>query len=251
MNQFTSLIWEGISHTIQRIDPSVEMEMTSADNSEKYLDQLFKILSELYVRRTVTVREKVALWFPVTLAQQIELLLKNADDTTKLLKHPFSSDFLHNVVPLYAVSLARLPYILFVYARLKSILIGFSQDKLLVDRILKELKNNDCEMTAKSFVDGLLTAHKVVVFSKTQCPYCHKARAALDSQSLKVDALQWVEIDGRADCSEIQDYLQSLTGGRSVPRVFISQKFFGGGDDTVAAAKNGTLTDLLKQAGAI
>ncbi|EPB74690.1 hypothetical protein ANCCEY_06223 [Ancylostoma ceylanicum] len=117
-------------------------------------------------------------------------------------------------------------------------------------------------------------------------PHC-KARAALESQNIKPGAMEWVEIDNRPDCSEIQDYLQrveawlvescvpqdrsttrsgpadmkpmkwtklnikSLTGARSVPRVFINQKFFGGGDDTAAAAKNGKLAQLLKEAQAI
>ncbi|KIH63941.1 glutaredoxin [Ancylostoma duodenale] len=78
-----------------------------------------------------------------------------------------------------------------------------------------------------------------------------KARAALESQNIKPGAMEWVEIDNRPDCSEIQDYLQSITGARSVPRVFINQKFFGGGDDTAAAAKNGKLAQLLKEAQAI
>ncbi|CAB3410798.1 unnamed protein product [Caenorhabditis bovis] len=103
----------------------------------------------------------------------------------------------------------------------------------------------------KGFVDGLLKSHKVVVFSKSYCPYCHKARSALDSQNIKPDALKWVEIDERPDCDDIQNYLGSLTGARSVPRVFIGGKFFGGGDDTAAAAKNGKLAELLKNAEAL
>ncbi|EYB87763.1 hypothetical protein Y032_0257g383 [Ancylostoma ceylanicum] len=35
-----------------------------------------------------------------------------------------------------------------------------------------------------------------------------KARAALESQNIKPGAMEWVEIDNRPDCSEIQDYLQ-------------------------------------------
>ena len=35
-----------------------------------------------------------------------------------------------------------------------------------------------------------------------------------------------------------------MTGGRSVPRVFINGKFIGGGDDTVAKASSGELLKL-------
>ena len=43
-----------------------------------------------------------------------------------------------------------------------------------------------------------------------------------------------------SDADKIQDALLKITGGRSVPRVFIHGKFFGGGDETAAACKNGT-----------
>uniref|UniRef100_A0A0K0CYJ4 Glutaredoxin domain-containing protein n=1 Tax=Angiostrongylus cantonensis TaxID=6313 RepID=A0A0K0CYJ4_ANGCA len=104
---------------------------------------------------------------------------------------------------------------------------------------------------AKDFVDGLINNRKVVVFSKSQCSYCHKAKAVLEGQQIKPGAMEWVDIDGRPDCSEIQDYMKVLTGARSVPRVFINGKFFGGGDDTVAASKNGKLAQLLKEAQAV
>ncbi|VDK55032.1 unnamed protein product [Cylicostephanus goldi] len=63
-------------------------------------------------------------------------------------------------------------------------------------------------MSAKSFVDGLLKSHKVVVFSKSYCPYCHKAKAALESCNVKPDAMAWIEIEDRPDCAQIQDYLK-------------------------------------------
>lgn len=42
-----------------------------------------------------------------------------------------------------------------------------------------------------------------------------------------------------------------ITGGRSVPRVFIGGQFIGGGDDTARKASNGELEQLLKGVGAI
>ena len=45
--------------------------------------------------------------------------------------------------------------------------------------------------------------------------------------------------------------MKELTGGRSVPRVFIGGKFLGGGDETVAAHKSGALQGLLASAGAV
>jgi len=45
--------------------------------------------------------------------------------------------------------------------------------------------------------------------------------------------------------------MKQLTGGRSVPRVFIGGKFIGGGDETMAAHKGGKLEKMLNDAGAI
>ena len=49
------------------------------------------------------------------------------------------------------------------------------------------------------------------------------------------------------DMDAIQDYLKELTGARSVPRVFINGKFYGGGDETSAGAKNGDLANKIAQ----
>eukprot|EP00195_Chlamydomonas_chlamydogama_P013002 CAMPEP_0202901172 /NCGR_PEP_ID=MMETSP1392-20130828/13764_1 /ASSEMBLY_ACC=CAM_ASM_000868 /TAXON_ID=225041 /ORGANISM="Chlamydomonas chlamydogama, Strain SAG 11-48b" /LENGTH=138 /DNA_ID=CAMNT_0049587689 /DNA_START=47 /DNA_END=463 /DNA_ORIENTATION=+ len=103
---------------------------------------------------------------------------------------------------------------------------------------------------AKQLVDETLKQHKVVVFSKSYCPYCAKAKSALGGL-LRSDQFYAIEIENRADCGEIQDYLQSLTGARSVPRVFIDGKFIGGGDDTARLAQNGELKKLLASAGVL
>ena len=44
----------------------------------------------------------------------------------------------------------------------------------------------------------------------------------------------------------IQDYMQSITGGRSVPRVFVKGKFYGGGDETAAGARSGDLKKKIE-----
>lgn len=51
--------------------------------------------------------------------------------------------------------------------------------------------------------------------------------------------------------SQIQDALLVLTGGRSVPRVFVNGQFIGGGDDTAAKARDGSLVKLLTACGAL
>jgi glutaredoxin 3 len=55
-----------------------------------------------------------------------------------------------------------------------------------------------------------------------------------------------IEIEDRPDCQEIQDILNEMTGARSVPRVFIDQKFIGGGTDIKKLYDNGQLAKMLQ-----
>lgn len=64
------------------------------------------------------------------------------------------------------------------------------------------------------FVNDKVKASKVVVFSKTYCPYCTMAKEALNDAGLKNYLL--IELDERDDGSAIQDALLEITGGRTV-----------------------------------
>ncbi|GLC34928.1 hypothetical protein PLESTB_001179100 [Pleodorina starrii] len=99
-------------------------------------------------------------------------------------------------------------------------------------------------------INAAVSANKVMVYSKSYCPYCVKAKNALN-QFIKPSQYTVVELDQRSDTDVMQDALLEVTGGRSVPRVFINGKFLGGGDDTAAAAANGTLQKLLTEAGVL
>ena len=88
-----------------------------------------------------------------------------------------------------------------------------------------------------------IESHRVVVISKTFCPFCKNAKSSLKSAGIDFKAF---EIESNPDMSAIQDELKNITGARSVPRVFIDQKFFGGGDDTVAGVRSGKIQKLLE-----
>mmetsp|Transcript_23396 Transcript_23396/g.59159 ORF Transcript_23396/g.59159 Transcript_23396/m.59159 type:complete len:154 (-) Transcript_23396:233-694(-) len=92
-------------------------------------------------------------------------------------------------------------------------------------------------------VDTAIKGSKVMVFSKTWCPFCIKAKKALDSVGAKYSVM---ELDDREDGGEIQDVFVELTGARSVPRVFIDGKFVGGGDDIVRLMNSGELEKMVK-----
>ncbi|KAI8473293.1 MAG: thioredoxin-like protein [Monoraphidium minutum] len=88
--------------------------------------------------------------------------------------------------------------------------------------------------------------NKVVVYSKTHCPYCTRVKGLMGE--LKVPATV-IELDQMADGGEYQDTLQEMVGRRSVPQVFIGGNHVGGCDDTLAAYDSGKLKDMLATVG--
>lgn len=102
----------------------------------------------------------------------------------------------------------------------------------------------------KSFVEQAIASNAVVVFSKTYCPYCAKAKKALadaGAKDVKVFELNAMGSQGAA----IQQYIAEKTGRTTVPSVFIDGNPIGGGNETAALHLSGKLTPLLVQAGAV
>src|SRR5689334_18662220 len=85
-------------------------------------------------------------------------------------------------------------------------------------------------MSAKDFVEQQLQAHKVVVLSKTFCPYCTQAKvcacvcvcvcATVERVQKALDKFTKdytvIELELRDDMDAVQDYLNKKTGARSV-----------------------------------
>ncbi|KAI3446636.1 hypothetical protein Pfo_003301 [Paulownia fortunei] len=93
-----------------------------------------------------------------------------------------------------------------------------------------------------AFVKKTISSHSIVIFSKSYCPYCRRAKAVF--KELK-QMPYVVELDERDDGGNIQDALSEIVGRRTVPQVFINGKHIGGSDDTVEAYESGELTKLL------
>ncbi|KAG6540929.1 hypothetical protein Mapa_017723 [Marchantia paleacea] len=104
------------------------------------------------------------------------------------------------------------------------------------------------ESPSLTFVKKTIAAHPIVIFSKSYCPYCKRAKSVFK----QLDVTPYVvELDLREDGGSIQAALSELVGRRTVPQVFIDGKHIGGSDDTVEAFNNGQLKKLLntKQSG--
>jgi len=100
-------------------------------------------------------------------------------------------------------------------------------------------------------INALIKEYTVFVVSKGSCPFCRTAKNVLNKYDIPPEKMKVLEIDRERDCSKIQDYMQQITGGRTVPRVFIKGECIGGGNETSSAHKSGVLERKLRAAGAI
>lgn len=96
---------------------------------------------------------------------------------------------------------------------------------------------------ASDFAKAEIEKNKVVIFSKSYCPYCTKTKDLFSG--LKVDGTVIFELDNMDNGADIQAALLDMTGQRTVPNVFIKGKHVGGNDDVQGANKSGKLKELL------
>lgn len=72
---------------------------------------------------------------------------------------------------------------------------------------------------AKTMIEGKIGGKKVVVFSKSTCPFCVRVKELLKEYKLSSDDYEVVEInqgEHSSNMADIQDTLASMTGARSV-----------------------------------
>ncbi|XP_060791472.1 glutaredoxin-1 [Neoarius graeffei] len=104
---------------------------------------------------------------------------------------------------------------------------------------------------AEEFVKAQIKGDKVVVFLKPTCSYCILAKDVLSKYSFRSGRLELIDISVLDNMGAIQDYLQHLTGARTVPRVFIGEECIGGGSDVEGLDRSGKLKGMLQKIGAL
>lgn len=97
--------------------------------------------------------------------------------------------------------------------------------------------------SAAEFAQGEIKNNKVVVFSKSYCPFCANTKTLF--KDLNVDA-KVIELDFMDEGDDIQAALLDISGQRTVPNVFINGEHVGGNDSVQAANSSGKLKELLE-----
>ncbi len=81
---------------------------------------------------------------------------------------------------------------------------------------------------------------KVVVYSKSHCPYCVRAKNLLNQKGVPFEE---INLDDKLD--EL-DALKKKTGQMTVPMIFINDKLIGGFSDLSALESKNELDSMLK-----
>ncbi len=81
----------------------------------------------------------------------------------------------------------------------------------------------------------------IEVYSKEWCPYCHRAKALLESKGLA-----YKEIDVTSDSIREQEMIQR-SGRWTVPQIFIDGESVGGSDDLALLNATGELDRWLRR----
>ncbi|CAA7056969.1 unnamed protein product [Microthlaspi erraticum] len=114
---------------------------------------------------------------------------------------------------------------------------------LLMFLIFSDQSNSaGAEKSVSAFVQNAILSNKIVIFSKSYCPYCLRSKRIFSE--LKEEPFV-VELDLREDGDQIQYELLEFVGRRTVPQVFVNGKHIGGSDDLGDAVENGELQKLL------
>jgi len=130
------------------------------------------------------------------------------------------------------------------------VLDSFTRNSNLRANLSRGLPLHSHKTTARLFssvtgkVEDLVESNKVVVFSKSYCPFCDATKKLFKTMNVEFLVLELDQMGNEG--TEIQRALFELTNQRSVPNVFVGGKHVGGNDDTQAAARNGSLQEMLK-----
>jgi len=112
------------------------------------------------------------------------------------------------------------------------------------------LSINEVNEIQKS-IDSLIASNKVLIFSKSYCPYCERSKSFLSDKlntlQKKEIKIKTLELDLEPNGSIIQNLLSKKLNREkiTVPQIFINSQHIGGCDDLLTKEQKGELDPLL------
>lgn len=92
----------------------------------------------------------------------------------------------------------------------------------------------------ESYLKSVTNENKIVVFSKTTCSYCTRAKQLLNDLKLVYKAIE-LDLNHQCpneNCAQLSTVLIAQTRMRTVPQIFINGKCIGGFDELLSLSKN-------------
>uniref|UniRef100_A0A0B6ZB21 Glutaredoxin-2, mitochondrial n=1 Tax=Arion vulgaris TaxID=1028688 RepID=A0A0B6ZB21_9EUPU len=99
------------------------------------------------------------------------------------------------------------------------------------------------ECQEQNYIQDLISKNRIVIFSKSHCPYCDDSKTLLNNMGVNYKT---VELDKIKEGNQLQNVLGRITDARTVPRIFIDGQCVGGNSDLKTLNKSGILRDLIK-----
>ncbi|HET9553653.1 MAG TPA: glutaredoxin 3 [Anaeromyxobacteraceae bacterium] len=85
-----------------------------------------------------------------------------------------------------------------------------------------------------------MTAPRITVYSKENCPYCVRAKALLTRKGVPFEE---IKVEGK---DELRTWLVEQTGQMTVPQIFAGERSLGGFSDIDALDRQGRLDPILR-----
>ncbi|KAG7806437.1 hypothetical protein KL921_004834 [Ogataea angusta] len=119
--------------------------------------------------------------------------------------------------------------------------------KKLVDSDIKKVADTEenAEFDAAKEFKEILSLSPVAIFSKSYCPYSKKLKDLLQTGYDITPQPTVVELDLHKHGKELQDYIASVSGRRTVPNLFVNGVSRGGSDEMSALHADNRLLDEL------
>ncbi|CAF1194510.1 unnamed protein product [Rotaria sordida] len=99
----------------------------------------------------------------------------------------------------------------------------------------------------KFYVNMKINKRRIMMFTKSNDPDSKKAQQIFEEYSLPKDIYEFVDIEKRQDCRQLENYFRYIcyTDCRQSPYIFIDQLYFGSLFELNICHKNGSLKQVL------
>lgn len=121
------------------------------------------------------------------------------------------------------------------------------EEALKQDMYLDDLTYIEPQSKLELEINNLVHEHKIIIFSKSYCPYSQKAKNIFSLYNINPRPFI-IEVDERDDADEVKQTLIKFTYQSTFPNIFINGRSIGGSEDLAIMHISGRLEELLIEA---